>query len=155
MPKKKGTVPVLAPEYEDEIPVANKVTIAPHTDHERTILLRVPRGREARKKTAQLLPSLTNIDAFKDTDGRKEMSFADIIKMIEQFWKFEEFEEVLLPFALQLEEDLDYLEELTLMEAFEAFMKAAMYIVSGGATEEAREALKKSGGEDERAAEAE
>jgi hypothetical protein len=138
----------ITPAYEDEIPVANKVTIAPHTNHERTILLKVPAGRENRKKTAQLLPFIVEIERLRPKEG--EANLAAMAEMIESIWgeNSDKFEEEILPFALQmdLQKDQKYLDKLTLMEVFEAFLSAAMFIVSGGRTDEAVEALKKSKG---------
>jgi hypothetical protein len=145
----------ITPAYEDEIPVANKVTIAPHTDHERTILLKVPAGRENRKKTAQLLPFIVDIERLRpqkdeDGEGESQVNLAAMAAMIDSLWgeNSDKFEDEILPFALQmdLQKDQKYLDKLTLMEAFEAFLTASMFHISGGRTDEAVEALKKSKG---------
>lgn len=137
----------LTPTYEDEIAIANKITIAPHTDHERTIRLKVPRGRVNRKKTAELLPLLGELQEFADDSGAVDMKKMGAI--ISKLWGSEKFEDEIIPFALQMEEDLAYLEELTMMEVFQAFMEAASYILGGEAsTPEFEEAAKKSTGED-------
>lgn len=137
----------LTPTYEEENPAANKLTIAPHTEHERTILLHIPRGRANRKKTAELLPFLAAMDAYSE----KSLTMSDMSEIIGQMWADDKFEEDIVPFVLGFESqrDINYLEDLSLMELFEAFMTAAGYIITGGEREDFQEALKKSRGEAE------
>lgn len=136
----------LTPTYEDEIPIANKLTIAAHTDHERTILVRVPVGRAARKKTAKLLPLLGKLDFG---EGEKNFDLTKVANVIGTLWSSDEFEDELVPFVLDMEDQdgQDYLEKLTLMEVLEAFMEATGIIMGGSQQEDFQEAVKKSTGE--------
>jgi hypothetical protein len=147
----------LTPTYDDEISVANKVTLNPHhPDYERTILLPEPRGRKARETTVELMPFLEYMSKFVDVDGniaRQDIQlFSGIITTL---WSKKDFEERLLPFVLGLdpnnETDRETLESLTLTGAFEAFIQGFNYLMSGSNDEEFQAAKKKSNGEEKAA----
>lgn len=130
------------PEYEETTPVANKITLCPGTDHERTILLKVPEGKAGREKTVRLLPLMAHLQQF---DG-KEIDLALLSSVIGQLWSKDDFEDEILPFVLGMESanDRAYLDEhLGLIEAFDVFARAASYVMSGGMREEVQAALKK------------
>lgn len=139
----------LTPDYEDENPVINKVTLAPKTEFEKTILLRVPRGKQARKQTAELIPFLAGLDAF-NTEDTEKISFKQFGEAVDTLWGEDQFEDEIVPFVFDFKtpKEKKYLENLTLMEMFEGFMKAATYVLTGGASDEAfEEARSKSRGE--------
>lgn len=151
--RRSGHEAKLTPTYEDEVPVANKITINPRTKHEVTILLREPRGREARKLTARLLPFLEHLGQFVSSDGDvsvTEQDFDVFVRIVSKLWGEDSFEDELLPGVLGLnpedKKDYEILESMTLIGAFGAFITAFMYMMSDADDEEFQQAQKKSSG---------
>lgn len=150
--KRPGYTPEITPDYEDEIPVINKITIAPRTNIERTILLQRPKGRENRKKMAMLYPIVGKgedlAQMVQNGGGHKQNQL--FAQMIKEFWDDDSFEEVILPFVFQGCEQ-EYLDELEVADIVQPFMKALRFLAQRENPEEMETALKKSQGEAEAA----
>jgi hypothetical protein len=135
----------LTPTHESD--ASNKYTFCAGTENEFTILLRVPVGRENRKKTAKLMPFMKHMKHFVSPDGsvdtRDLMAFFDVI---EEIWDQEVFDEEHFPFAVGLDPSDPRLEKVGVMDAFIAFIKAMSVIMGSFSGEEVELAEKKSEG---------
>lgn len=153
--RRPGHEPVLTPEYEDKIPVANKVTIAPKTEWEKTLLLRRPTGRANRVKVAKVMPHVARFQEFADEDetllseAERRRRNARFMTVMAEIWAEPGFEEEIVPFVLGLDDEPGqrYLENLEFTDLMGPVMKAIMYVSSRENTEALQEALKKSEGE--------
>lgn len=146
----------ITPDYDDEIPVINKITIAPKTSYEKTILLQRPKGKENRKKMAKVYPILGKLEDMarqvqdaqeKGTKVSETLMFAQLIS---DLWNENVFEDEILPFVFQGCSP-EYLEELEVPDIIAPFMKGVRYLATQENTPELAEALKKSEGEAEAA----
>ncbi len=129
-----------------ESPASNKLTLREGTPEEFTVLLRVPRGSEGRKKTAELIPFMKHMRTFMNADGEVQTGveqFFSFMNIAGELWANGEFETEVLPFVLGLESDDKNLETLSMMEAFTAFMAGLSYIMAGVDAPEVAEAEKK------------
>lgn len=160
--RRPGYVPELTPEYEDKIPVANKVTIAPKTEWEKTILLERPKGRENRVKVAKIMPFVTRFEEFVEesdddlSDIQRRRRNARFMTVMAEVWAEPNFEEEIVPFVLNLDDEPGrrYLENLEFTDLMGPVMKAMMYVTSRENTPALQESLKKSEGEVETVSEA-
>lgn len=128
---------------------SNRIVLAEGTDREYTKILKIPKGREARQKLPMLLEFMNKIQELGGDEGEDAaQDFGRISKMVSTTWGFDQFEEELLPFALQMTSNKERKlleEEFTLFEILQAFMQAAQYnIFSSISGEEVELALKKS-----------
>jgi hypothetical protein len=152
-PKMKNGI---TPDYEDEIPVINKITIAARTPYEKTILLQRPKGKENRKRMAKVYPILGKLEDMarqvqEAQDQGKRLSETLLFsQLISDLWDEDTFENDILPFVFQ-GCDGEYLEELEIPDIIAPFMKGVRYLATQENTPELAEALKKSEGEAEAA----
>ena len=143
MPARKKVEPVV-----EEIQPANVIIIAEGTDHEYVKRLAVPKGRQARKTMPKLLNFMAALSDKGDVFDAANENLGGMVDLIETIWDYDNFEEELVPFALQMTsaEEQQLLEnEFTLIEIMEAFMVAAQYLIESSLNKpEVQEALKKS-----------
>lgn len=146
----------IAPDYEDEIPVINKITIAARQPYEKTILLQRPKGKENRKKMAKVYPILGKLEDMArqvqdaQNEGKKLSETILFAQLISDLWEEDVFENEILPFVFQGCSP-EYLEELEVPDIIAPFMKGVRYLATQENTPELAEALKKSEGEAEAA----
>ena len=106
----------------------NKIVLSEGTDYERTIYLNRPKGRKAREMMPKVLAFMTELSKQQEDATDVE----SVSRLILQFWSKSEFEEMLVPFVLQMDtqEGRKYLDEnCTLVEILDAFSKAAQYLI--------------------------
>lgn len=119
-----------------------ELIIGEGTEYERRIILPKPRGRRAREMMPKLTSFMKSVTASEGADD------TDILETIQRFWDQSEFEDVLVPYVLGLEdpEGREYLnEECTTVDILNAFMEAATHIIMSSSNRpEVVEALKKS-----------
>jgi hypothetical protein len=133
----------------------NKIVLAEGTDYERTIYLNKPKGRKAREMMPKVLAFMSELSKSQDNGSVSDVE--EVSNMMLKFWSKSEFEDVLVPFVLQMDtvEGKRYLDEnCTTVEIIDAFSKAAQYLIEesfqraeveealGKSTEEAQEARK-------------
>lgn len=111
--RRKPVETVIPPASEDKIEVANKVTLCPGTEFERTILLDIPRGREGRKMTARLLPMMERLTGML-SGGVNEDNFSSFVTVVRELWGDEKFEDEIFPFVLGLKPDDPILDHMGL-----------------------------------------
>ena len=128
-----------------------------------TKLLKRPKGKEARK----LMPTVLQFMGEMAELGASEQDLEDIdagtllsqLGLIQKFWEDEMYEEKLFPFILQIEgaeEQRIYDDELTMIEIINSVATAAQYLIEESFSRpEVQEALKKSDGGEQKAAEGE
>lgn len=134
------------PKSTTESPTPNKLTLREGTPDEFTVILRVPRGKDGRKKTADLIPFMKHMKQFMSVDGVVQTGaeqFFAFMDIAEELWQDGKFEDDILPFTLGLEAGDKRLETLNMMEAFTAFMAGLSYIMAGVDAPEVAEAQKK------------
>ena len=136
----------------NEVVVVNKsssvIVIAEGTDYEYTKTLQVPKGRQARKTMPKLLNFMSKLADKGDVFQAAESDLGTMVELIESIWDYDNFEEELVPFALQMtgQKEQELLEnEFTLIQIMEAFMVAAQFMIEASLNKpEVQEALKKS-----------
>lgn len=136
----------ITPDYDDEIPVINKITIAARTPYEKTILLQRPKGKENRKKMAKVYPILGKLEDMARQVQNAEGKISETVlfaQMISDLWTDDVFEDEILPFVFQGCSP-EYLEELEVPDIIAPFMKGVRYLATQENTPELAEALKKS-----------
>lgn len=124
----------------------NEIYLAEGTEYERKIALSIPRGKQYRDKHRRLLATFAELEtAAASLSGNGANRIKPIVEAIDKLFGAKDFEDVMLPFALRMENEADkeYLDMLTPMEKFAGYMAAASFIVSGGNTDQVRAALKK------------
>jgi len=110
--------------------------VAEGTEFERELIKKLPRGRRNRGITAKIIQSISGF-------GSLEEGNFNIVKMggaMSTLFDFPDFDDVLLPTVLGLadangkvlKEDKEWLDNLSDMEIFEAYMEMAMFIVGSG-----------------------
>lgn len=133
----------LAPEEveEEKILLPNQITLAKGSEFERVITLSVPRGKRARQLTAKLLPLLGPLESMQGAN----VNLKQLADVVNQLWDNDKFETEIVPFVLGMEDEAgrEYLENLTLMDMFQAFMEATVFIVGGGNSPDFKAAQKK------------
>lgn len=136
----------ITPDYDDEIPVINKITIAARTPYEKTILLQRPKGKENRKKMAKVYPILGKLEDMARQVQNAQGKISETVlfaQMISDIWDDDVFEDEILPFVFQGCSS-EYLEELEVPDIIAPFMKGVRYLATQENTPELAEALKKS-----------
>lgn len=138
----------MAVKKKEEVQPANVIIIAEGTDHEYTKKLKVPKGRVARKTMPALLDFMATLSDKEDVLDANSQNMSGMVTLISDIWDYDNFEEELVPFALQMltsEEQELLANEFTLIEIMEAFMVAAQYLIESSLSKpEVQEALKKS-----------
>lgn len=121
----------------------NQILIAEGTDLERVVDLKIPRGKQYRNKHLRLLETFGELENVAKDGVSNLKSIIEVINNL--FGSSDDFEDEMVPFVLSMDsnDDLEFLDNLTPMEKFTAYMQAASYIVGGGQTEATDTALKK------------
>lgn len=105
------------PEYEDTVQVANKITFAPKTEREVTILLADHVGREGRRKDAEIISFMSSL-----SEDMNEL------ELMAKFADDDQFLHILsLACDLDDEEGQTILEKSTLFDLALAFRKAISF----------------------------
>ena len=144
----------ITPDYEDEVSVINKLTIAAKTPYEKTILLQRPKGKENRKRMAKVYPILGKLEDMANQvqkaqeEGKRLSETILFAQLISEIWDDDVFENEILPFVFQGCSP-EYLEELEIPDIIAPFMKGVRFLATQENTPELAEALKKSEGEAE------
>lgn len=124
----------------------NKIVLNEGYEEEKTIYLKRPKGRKAREMMPKVLSFMSELSLEADEDGNADVETVSVL--IGRFWSKEEFEDTLLPFVLQMEDEegRKYLEEeCTVVDILDAFSKAASYLIEESfQRKEVEEALGKS-----------
>lgn len=156
MATRKKAIP--ADEGEAEVPVTvklvNELVVAEGTEYERTIQLRLPRGKFARGITSKIIESIAGFGALWEAEESDSVDLVAVGTAMTNLFNYPDFMETLVPITLGLfdpktgsidKEDVEWLDMLTDMELFEAYGSAAGFVASGGdMSEEAEAASKKS-----------
>lgn len=129
----------------------NKIVIGEGQDYERTVYLTKPKGRKAREIMATVLEFMNKLQKTQASGDADQNSLMGIITLLNVFWTGSEFEDVIAPFVLQLDnpEGRKYLDEqVSTGEMLNSFIKAAEYLIeSSFGQAEVQEALGKSNDE--------
>lgn len=135
------------PEEVQEELAPDEVRIAEGTEVERIVKIKIPRGKQYREKHRKLLSTFGELESISNQaqNANGGTPLKSIIEVIERLFGQKDFEDVMVPFALSMEDadGKEYLDMLLPMEKFTAYMQASSYIVSGGNTDQVRAALKK------------
>lgn len=123
----------------------DEIVIAEGTDQEWTHKLVVPRGKKYQARHLKLLGTFGKLEGIAAKMDSGSTAMEDILQAIEDMFTQKDFDDIMLPFALNMHEegDRDRLDMLLPLEKFMAYMGAASFIVSGGKKEEVEVALKK------------
>lgn len=128
------------PAYEDKAPVANKVTLAAHTERETTILLKDHVGTEGRKKDGEIIAYMMQM-------GDEALDDLTVLNKFASDPEFLKIAQIVLD--LDDEEGFEIMEKMTLFDLAEAFKQGMDFRTGQVRREDVQEALKKSkGGED-------
>ena len=124
----------------------NKIVLSEGTEDERTIYLNRPKGRRAREMMPKVLAFMAELS--KNTDDNGDTDVEQASALVDKFWNRDEFEEVLVPFVLQMDDESGrkYLDNnCTTVEILDAFSSAASYLVEESfSRKEVEEAMGKS-----------
>lgn len=112
----------------------NTIIFGEGTDYERTLHLKAPRGKKARVMMPRILSFMSAVAEKQRASGKEEdgLDFEEINAMLTAFWSNNDFEDILVPFVLGLDdpEGKKYLEENgTTMDIVASFMAAAQYMI--------------------------
>lgn len=123
----------------------NQIIIAEGSDNPRKHTLKILRGRAYRDKHLRLLSTFAQLEGVSSAMANGQGGLREIIQTIGELFGEEGFAEEMLPFALGMEseEELEYLDQLTPLEQFMAYMQGAAYIVNGASSDGVQAALKK------------
>lgn len=120
------------------------IVIGEGTDYEKVLHIERPKGKIARKMMPKILDFMASI---KDMNSG-ETELESVLNLINTFWSMEEFEEVLVPYVLGLDDEQgrQYLDEnCTIIELIESFTKAANFLIEESFSKaEVQQALGKS-----------
>lgn len=126
--------------------------VAEGTEYERELSFKLPRGKYSRGVTPRIIKSISGLDLIQDGE---EVKVGDVGKAMSDLFDSPGFDDELLPIALGLydpltgevkKEDREWLDMLTDIEVFEAYLPFAAFIASNGRNQEVQAALKKSRG---------
>lgn len=112
----------------------NKIIFGEGTDYQRELTIRPPRGKAARMMMPRILSFMSSVAQKQRDLGREDegLDFEEINEMLTAFWKTSEFEDVLVPFVLGLDnpEGRKFLEENgTTMDIVSSFMTASQQLI--------------------------
>jgi hypothetical protein len=112
----------------------HKIVFGEGTDYERELYVHPPKGKKARMMMPKILSFMSMIAEKQRSSGKEEegLDFEQINSMLTAFWSTSEFEDVLVPFVLGLDdpEGRKYLEENgTTMDIVSSFMVAAQHLI--------------------------
>lgn len=143
MPKEEAIQPPPVKETKEvdkELLAPNQIIVAKGKPYQRIITINPPRGRKNRKKLATHFPLIASLRKLSSED-----QFGSMAEVMRELWASDEFEGEVLPLVLGLEtpDERLYLEELTLMEAFQAFAEAVSVIMTPEEADLLEEAQKK------------
>ncbi len=134
-------------ETTDQLAQPNCIVLCKDQPEEKVIMLKPPQGRNARTKMPKVLSFMRRLEQLQKENVDKD-SADQAISFMDFLWAESEFEESILPFALQMEslDDKKYLDEHGApLEIVNAFMKAAQYLVEKSyEREDVQAAIKKS-----------
>lgn len=148
----------MATKKEPEVVVRNKIVMAAEREDEALVefvrLLKRPKGRRAREMMPKVLKFMGKLSELQaNMNSSNPLAIADFVEAI---WGDPSFERELLPFVLQMEgeEDVKKLtDEFMSLDIINAFSKAAQYLIEESFQRpEVQQALKKSDGEEPKAA---
>jgi hypothetical protein len=123
----------------------HKITFGEGTDYEKTLYIERPKGRRSR----EMMPKVLSFAAkLQDLKTEEQTNLDTILQMVDTFWGLDEFENVLVPYVLGLDnpEGLEFLKNNgTMVEVIDAFNEAAGFLIDQSFSRaETQEALGKS-----------
>lgn len=122
----------------------HKIILGEGTDYEKTIYLERPKGRKSREMMPKVLSFMAQLKDLR----QDENDLGSILALVDAFWTRDEFENILVPYVLGLDnpEGRKYLDEnCTMVEIMEAFSSAANFLIEQSfARREVQAALGKS-----------
>lgn len=107
----------------------NKVVIGPGTEYEKVVYLNKPKGRAAREMMPKVLKFMNGLASVQKSEAG---GLSEVVDIISAFWDYKEFEDVLVPYVLQLNDPKgrEYLDtECTSADILDAFTKAAQFLI--------------------------
>lgn len=107
----------------------HKIVLGEGEDYEKTVYIEKPKGRKAREMMPKVLSFAAKLQQLRADEKDNIETF---LALVEAFWGQNDFEEVLLPYVLGLDnpEGRKYLNEnCTLVELMEAFNVAAGFLI--------------------------
>ncbi|NJO31717.1 MAG: hypothetical protein HC874_32330 [Richelia sp. SL_2_1] len=108
--------------------VKHKIVLGENTDYEKTIYIDRPKGRKAREMMPKILSFMGKLKDLR----QDENDLDSILGLVDAFWSREEFENVLVPYVLGLDnpEGMKFLDEnCTMVEIMEAFSSASGFLI--------------------------
>jgi len=134
---------------QEDIAVSDVVLVAPNTEFEREIKLKLPRGKHGRGVTPVIIQSIEGLEVFSTGEG--DVSIKDVGNAMQKMMQTPGYQDKLVPIAFGLmdmktgqvkQDDADWMDMITDIELFQAYVHAALYIATNGQTDQAQAAVK-------------